>query len=340
MFRIVAVFFLLAAGVYLLYLVRAVLPPFIWGGVLAYLLVRPVDWLDRRGWTRTGSILTVFFLMAGLLVIVMGLLLPSMVKEVNQMGEMLPDYISSTRQWMSDVKLQYENFALPLSVRLAINDAIVSLESSLVNTLRGMMAGLLLGYSWIVTLVFAPILSYYLLKDSETIKRRFVALLPSAWRGEVIGLLQEVDGVLIGFVKGNLLIALIVGAMATIALGFLGLPYALTLGIIVGLSDLIPYLGPLVGGIPAVAVALLESNRLALYVAITILVIHQIEGGLIAPRIFSDRVGLNPFLVVFALLAGGKLWGPLGMVLGVPIAASIRVTLGYVYNRWLGVYPR
>ncbi|NPV90455.1 MAG: AI-2E family transporter [Firmicutes bacterium] len=333
-------FVLLTVGAYILYQVRAVWPPFIWGGVLAYLLARPVDWLERRGWTRSGSILTVFFLLGGVLVIVGGLLLPSMVREVNQMGEMLPDYISSTRQWLSDVKLQYENVALPLSVRLAINDAMVSLEASLANTLKGVVEGLLLGYSWIITLVFAPILAYYLLKDSETIKRRFVALLPSAWRGEVIGLLQEIDGVLIGFVKGNLLIALIVGTMATIALGIMGLPYALTLGIIIGLSDLIPYLGPLVGGIPAVAVALLESNRLALYVALMILAIHQIEGGLVAPRILSDRVGLNPFLVVFALLAGGKLWGPLGMVVGVPLAASLRVAVGYVYNRWLGVYPR
>jgi predicted PurR-regulated permease PerM len=223
---------------------------------------------------------------------------------------------------------------------LAINDAVVSLETSLVSSLREMLSGLLLGYSWLITLIFAPILSYYLLKDTETIKRRFVALLPSAWRADVIGLLQEIDGVLIGFVKGNLLIALIVGTMATIALSLLGVDYALTLGVVVGISDLIPYLGPLVGGIPAVAVAMLESNRLAVYVGLTILAIHQIEGGLIAPRILSDRVGLNPFLVVFALLAGGKLWGPLGMVLGVPVAASLRVAIVYVYNRWLGSYPR
>lgn len=340
MTRVVGLSLLLAGGAYLLYLVRDILSPFIWGGVMAYLLERPVTWIEKKGWSRSGAIFTTFFVLGGLLLLGGGLLLPSFIKEIDHMGDQFPRYIDDTRGWFSSVRYQYDRVALPLSVRLAINDAFVRMEASMVNSLKRLVEGVIFGYSSFITLIFAPILSYYLLKDAETIKRRFTSLLPSGWRSDVLGLMSEIDDVLIGFIKGNLLIALIVGTLTAVTLNLLGVDYALTLGFIAGISDFIPYLGPLIGGVPAVAVAMLESSRLALYVALSIFIIHQLEGGIIAPKILGDRVGLNPLLVVFALLAGGKLWGMAGMILGVPLAASIKVIISFIYNRWLGVYPR
>ena len=334
--RVILLAVLLGGGLYLLYLVREVLPPFIWGGIFAYLLERPVSRLEKMGWKRTGAILLVFFALGGVLALLLMILLPNLMQELETIGEQLPRYLSSTRGWFVQVRNQYESISLPLSLRLAINEAMLRVEEYLTSSLRRAVEAVLFGYSSLLTVVFTPILAYYLLRDAEAIKRRFISLLPNRWRGDVVGLLGEVDEVLLGFLKGNLLVASIVGAITALVLMALGVDFALTLGFIAGVFDLIPYLGPILGGIPAVVIALQESTRLALYTGLAILAIHQVESGIIAPKILGNRVGLNPLLVIFALLAGGKLWGGLGMVIAVPVAATLRVVVSHLFNRWLG----
>ncbi|MDH7480077.1 MAG: AI-2E family transporter [Syntrophomonadaceae bacterium] len=334
--RVILLAVLLGGGLYLLYLVREVLPPFIWGGIFAYLLERPVSLLEKMGWKRTGAILLVFFALGGVLALLLMILLPNLMQELETIGEQLPRYLSSTRGWFVQVRNQYESISLPLSLRLAINEAMLRVEEYLTSSLRRAVEAVLFGYSSLLTVVFTPILAYYLLRDAEAIKRRFISLLPNRWRGDVVRLLGEVDEVLLGFLKGNLLVASIVGAITALVLMALGVDFALTLGFIAGVFDLIPYLGPILGGIPAVVIALQESTRLALYTGLAILAIHQVESGIIAPKILGNRVGLNPLLVIFALLAGGKLWGGLGMVIAVPVAATLRVVVSHLFNRWLG----
>lgn len=333
--RVIVLAALLGGGLYLLYLVREILPPFIWGGIFAYLLERPVSRLEKMGWKRPRAILLVFLALAGLLALLLMILLPNLMKELETIGERLPQYLSSTRGWLVEVKNQYESVSLPLSLRVAIDEAMVSMEGYLTSSLQRAVEAVLFGYSSLLTLVFAPILAYYLLQEAETIKRGFLSLLPNRWRGDAVGLLSEVDEVLLGFFKGNLLVATLVGAITALVLMVLGVDFALTLGFIAGVFDLIPYLGPILGGIPAVAVALQESTRLGLYTGLAILAIHQVESGIIAPKIIGNRVGLNPLLVIFALLAGGKLWGVLGMVIAVPVVATLRVVVKRFYKRWL-----
>jgi predicted PurR-regulated permease PerM len=138
---------------------------------------------------------------------------------------------------------------------------------------------------------------------------------------------NQVDNVLIEFLKGHLMIAALVGLASGLASLLLGVKFPLLIGIIVGICDLIPYFGPILGAIPAVALALSQSLRLGVYMTIAIVVIQQIESNLVTPRIMSDRLGLHPLLIVFALLCGGNLFGIWGMLFAVPLVAVMKVVL-------------
>lgn len=327
--------FLVGGGLYLLYLVRGILDPFVWGALIAYLMVRPVMFLEQKGFTRTAAIVLVLLMVTVIILLVGWLLLPAFLREITSLSEQLPLYLGGSRDWFLEIQHRYRQVYLPETVRQALDDAMVNLQIAVEDYLRGVLAGMIKGCSDFFTLIFAPILAFYFLRDLEGIKRALVFILPPRWRNDVLALLGEIDVVLISFIKGNLLVCFIVGALAAVTLSVLGVNFALTLGVIIGISDLVPYLGPVIGGIPAVAIAWTQSPRLAFYVIVLIFLIHQVEGSIIAPKILGDSVGLNPLLVIFALLAGGELWGGWGLLVAVPLAAVLKVVIRFTYYKWL-----
>ena len=333
--RVIGFVLLLAAGLFFLYRVREVLVPFFWAGLLAYLLVRPVRYLEERGFSRTKAILLIYFLGAGTLLLVMALLLPAILRELADLANAIPQYVGFYQSWLQKVQYRYQCSILPDTVRQAVNQALGRTEEKAVMAIGNFLEGLIRGYSALAILIIAPILSFYILKDIELFKRRFSAFLPTLWRGDILTVLAEIDEVLLGFIRGNVVVCLIVGTLTAVVLGILGVNFALLLGMIAGVAELVPYFGSFIAALPAIGIALLESPRLALYTLLTLLVVQQLEGSVIAPKIIGDKVGLHPLVVVFALFAGGKLWGVMGLLMAVPIAAIIRVILNYIYLKCL-----
>jgi len=134
------------------------------------------------------------------------------------------------------------------------------------------------------------------------------------------------------FIRGHLLVASMVGVLTSLGLALVGVKFYLLLGIIAGIADLIPYFGPIIGAIPAVGLALLNSSQQALYVLLVMVVVQQVENNLLSPKILGDSVGLHPVVVIFVLLAGGHLFGILGMLLAVPLTAILRILVNYLYT--------
>lgn len=333
--RVIGFAFLLIAGLFLLYGVRKVLIPFFWAGVLAYLLVRPVRWLEEQGISRSKAIVLIYLLVAGALLLVLALLIPAILRELAEFAEAVPHYVGFYQGWLQKIQHGYQYSIVPDAVRQAIDQALARTEERTVATISDFLEDLIRGYSSLVIFIISPILSFYILKDIELIKRRFSALLPAQWRSDALAVLTEIDAVLLGFVRGNVVVCLIVGALTALILSIIGVNFALLLGIIAGIAELIPYFGPFLAALPAIGIALLESPRLAIYTLITLLVVQQLEGSVIAPKIIGDNVGLHPLVVVFALFAGGKLWGMMGLIMAVPLAAIFRVVLNYAYLKCL-----
>ncbi|NLB77703.1 MAG: AI-2E family transporter, partial [Clostridiaceae bacterium] len=150
-------------------------------------------------------------------------------------------------------------------------------------------------------------------------------LLPRRWRAGTIDLGKKISRILAGFIQGQLMTALIVGVLETMGLILVGMKYPLVLGMIGGLANIIPYFGPYIGAIPALAIALTISPLKAVWVAAVYIVVQQIDNSFISPKIIEGRLGLHPVATIFAVLVGGEFFGIIGMLLAVPVMAILRV---------------
>jgi len=180
--------------------------------------------------------------------------------------------------------------------------------------------------SVLAALVIVPVLAAYMLLDAENIKRGFLGLLAAKARPKAETVIAELDKVVGGFIRGQLIDCSILGAMLTVMLFALHVPYALLIGVVSGALNFIPYAGAVIAFVPAVALAYANNGLTnALIVAALILVIHQIDGNFVAPRVLKENVGLSPFWIVLAILVGSELFGLPGTFLAVPAAAMLRV---------------
>jgi predicted PurR-regulated permease PerM len=176
--------------------------------------------------------------------------------------------------------------------------------------------------------VAIPVVSIYMLAESTMIKRFFARTVPAKRRELAMDILADIDGVIGGFVRGQLIVAAVIGALATAALLILHVPYAVLIGAWAGIADVVPYVGPFAGAIPAALVALFTNgwpNAVGVIVAFT--VINQFEGHLLGPRIVGSTVKVTPLAVIFALLIGAHVFGFLGLIIAVPVAGIVRVIL-------------
>lgn len=317
----------------LLYLVRDILTPFLLALVITYVFGPAVDFLSLRGLPRPFSILVIYALLALVLVTVVTLILPILVVELNKLGDALPGILLQIQETVRSAHGRISRIEVPEAVRGVIEDTIRRFQGALISAVGSAIDALLGVLSGLPILVLSPVLAFYMLKDLERLKRAVAQLVPESIRPETVSLAREIDQVLGGFVRGQLIVALIVGIMASIGLSLLGVRFSLLLGIFAGVGEFIPYFGPVIGAIPAVFFSLTSSVFLAFKVIVMFIFIQQIESSVISPRIVGSRVGLHPLAVVFALLAGGKLAGFWGLLVAVPLAGVIKVLLAHLLRR-------
>jgi len=335
----------------MLWAARGVLLPYILGLVLAYLLFPLVNWLDRhmprrlRNWniSRALAILLTYLLVLILVGGLMAFFVPLIIEQVNILIENWPtlsqrvqdwgtqgwgwynkaiDSIESiSPTWKETIQNGLENLAA---------DIITGVQQGIVATVRTLSSTI----SFIIGLVVIPFWLFYILHDESQVKEGMMGALPSQLRADVRCMARLADDVLSAYIRGQLLLCVFVGGLATIALAVIGVPFALLLGLIAGILEALPYVGPILGAIPALVVALLSEPGSALWVAIAFFGIQQVENLLLAPRIAGGSVKLHPALVMVVLVIGNELAGFLGMLIAVPVTALIRDMFKYLYLRF------
>ncbi|MGF7185381.1 sporulation integral membrane protein YtvI [Desulfitispora alkaliphila] len=328
-FLVVAVAF----SIYLLIKVKAILPSFLVAAFMAYLLSPLVYQLEKLGLPRALAIVLIYisFVVTTALVIIN--ILPMVIKDLNIFAKVIPDYINQLRQWALELERDYSRMTMPESIREAIDESAQQFEEWVVRFTNNLVERIISFFTQVLHLLIAPILAFYLLKDWSNIEQGLYRLLPVKFRTETQTLMHDINRVLRKFIRGHIIVATIVSIMTTGGLMALGMEFALILGIIAGIFDLVPYFGPVIGAIPAVALALLESQTMALYVIILFVVIQQIETNIISPKIMGDSLGLHPLSIIFSVLAGGALFGILGVLLAVPTIAICRVIFSYLIEK-------
>ncbi|KNZ70209.1 hypothetical protein Tfer_1085 [Thermincola ferriacetica] len=316
---------------YLLYRVRRIIIPFALAVLIAYLLNPFVNMLESRRLPRGIAILLVYALV---FVFITGLVtvgIPAIMDELTSFARAVPHFTGEVQSIVHEAEARYSRFVLPDPVKKVFDQKIKLVEAQLISLTGELAEGVVGIFSHLFSLIIAPVFAFYLLKDSGNIKKNFLALLPAGWRNDVQALTVDINEIFSKYIRGHLLVCVIVGFLTGVGYALVGLEYAFILGIFAGIADLVPYFGPFIGALPALMLALLESRVMALKVLIMVLVIQQIENSVISPKIIGDSLGLSPLVVIIVLMAGGELYGLLGLLLAVPVTAVLKCLIRYMY---------
>jgi predicted PurR-regulated permease PerM len=295
----------------------------------AYLVYPPIAWLERLGWPRWLAIVGIYMV---LLVSMGGLLAfigPHIAFEARTLGTDFPGVLVQTRDTIVGANNSLLS-AVPLQARESAANVVDQLIAQLqtdVGAFAGQALKIVLSVASVITgLIIVPVLAAYILFDFERLRRAALSLVPERRRQSVLDVLEDIDSVLSGFIRGQIIVGAIIAVVVTVMLLVLHVKYALLIGIFAGITDIIPYVGAIAGAIPAVIIALFTNGPISmLIVGLGFLLMYQIEGHFIAPFVVGQRVGLTPLLVIVAILTGAELGGVLGMFIAVPIAGIVRV---------------
>ncbi len=287
--------------------------------------------LGRRGrrMVRPYSILLVFLLVVVLLVAITGLLVTPVVLETQQFLAHLDENLDRLRALAASWQARY-----PWLPDLA--DLIRRLPTEISRFGRyfapaaGVAVRFLGGLAAIVSMLF---LAFYMLLEGPSVKAGFLALFPRSNRRQVADVLEKIGAKFGGWVRGQLLLGFIIGAAAAVGMTAIGMPVPLLLGIVAGITELIPLIGPTLGAIPAVFLALFQPAWKLIFTIAWYAAIQEAEAHIVVPRVMRASVGLNPLLTIIALLVGAKLLGAAGALLAVPVAAALQVIVGVILEK-------
>jgi predicted PurR-regulated permease PerM len=333
---------LLAAG-WLVYLLAPVLTPFLAGALIAYLGSPLVDRLQGARLSRTGAVVLVFALLTLGLLILLLFLVPLLVKQVESA---LVVQLPRTLEWLQGTALPFLGGLAGLETEALFD--IEQLKASLTAHWReagGVAArvldsvtrsGLVL-FGWLVNLVLIPVVTFYLLRDWHGLIARIDQMLPRHWVATIRLLVGESDTVLGAFLRGQLLVMAALGLIYTLGLWLLGLELALLIGMLAGLVSFVPYLGFTVGVLAALLAGWFQFQEFMplLWIVVVFGVGQLLESLVLTPKLVGDCIGLHPVAVIFAIMAGGQLFGFVGVLLALPVASVVMVLLRYAHRQYL-----
>ncbi len=324
---------LVAAAALFLYRVRAVLTPFLLALALSYVMNPVVTRLSRRGAPRSAGTLIVYVGVTLVIALIAAYVVPRFLAQLERLAQVVPEQAAQIQARLVSFYARFTRFNVPGPVKDAVDEAILRVQGSIAELLRRAVTGVPALVPRMTMLALVPVLAFYFTMDFPEIKMWLLSWVPRRWRSEVVGVLIEMDRALGSFIRGQLVVSAVVGVLISIGLSIIGVDFALVIGLLAGVLDIIPYFGPVIGALPAVVFALLKSPPLALYVVALFIVVNQLESGIVGPRIIGEHVGLHPVAVIFAVLAGGHLMGITGVLLAAPVAAVAKVILRYLLAR-------
>ncbi|HNT75885.1 MAG TPA: AI-2E family transporter [Anaerolineae bacterium] len=333
----------------ILWAARNTLAPYMLGLALAYLIFPLVTileqgfvWLSKRrrlGFLkRVGrplSIVLVYLISIALVAGFIALVIPMVKDQAVALWDQREAIWDAISRWGEDLLAQYR--LLPEQVQAQTEEALTNLSAWFTNTVRQALAGTVGAITYTASLVLAvliiPFWTFFLIKDYDQLENSMLNIFPISWRTDIVMLLRLVDRTLSSYLRGQLLLGVIIGITSAIGLSIIGVRFSLLLGLIAGVFELIPNIGPLLGGIPAVLIALAQDPTKALITAIFVIALQQVENIFLTPRVLGESVQIHPAVVMVVLVIGSELGGVLGLFLAPVATALLRDLFKYVYYR-------
>ncbi|MFP4016747.1 MAG: AI-2E family transporter [Halanaerobiales bacterium] len=316
--------------IYFLIRVKIILLPFIVGIILAYLFYPLIRFMRKRNISRTWAIyiLIILFLLSGIVISVV--IIPAFLHELENLTTAIPEYISKIDNYIDFLNSEYRRVNLPPIIKEVIDRTLIKTEEQIISFMENLTELIINSLSTLISLVISPFIAYYILKDLDKLKRSMIKCIPRKKRRIFFELGVDINKIFLGYLRGQIWISIIVGTLSIIGLMFFNIRFSLLLGFFAGISNMVPFIGPIIGSMPAVFIAFLTSPSKAVSIVILFFVIQQLESSIISPKIMSNEVGLHPIIVIFSLIAGAELYGIWGLLLAVPVAGSLIVVAKFV----------
>ena len=311
------------------YYSSSIVKPIFFSALIAYMLKPAVDFLVSKGLNKkAGSLILLFatiLIFAGLIFYI----IPGIAKDVIDISGNIGKYTNE----LMNLKLIKGISSMPPYLKNVLNSSIIKVQEIVSEYLSGFSNQVIDFSMELPTYVLAPIFIYYFLSDTDYILNFITMFIPEKIRCKSIELGHEIDRIIGSYIRSQLLLSAVVAILTFAALLILKIRYPLMIAFINGITNIIPYFGPIIGFIPILVAALSQSINKAIIAAVVFFTIQEFESGVIAPKLVGDSIGIHPVFIMVILLIGGKYFGVMGMLFSIPLAGIIKVTYNYLIRR-------
>lgn len=320
------------------------LTPFGVGLVLAYLLTPPVRRVERMlpvrhtrpGLARVLAVVTVYIIAVAALALLLGFAIPPLLQQITSFFAALPGYLDESRvqvqSWLQELQAH-----VPPEVQAQVDDAVRQLGAELVRMAQDSVVRTFLvvaeTFSVLLGVLTVPVWLFFVLKDRERLSGAILNLFPDRFRGDAQAIAAIVDRSLSAYIRAQLFLGAVIGVVTAVGLSIMGIPFALVLGLIAGITEMIPVVGPILGSLAGIVVTLATRPDMWFIVAVFYLIIQQVENNLLAPRVQGDALEIHPAMIMMLLVAASELGGFPAMLVAAPLAAVSRNVFIYLYHR-------
>jgi len=306
-----------------LWLVRDVLFLLLIAIVLAAAFDPWVDWFQKKKIPRSVSILGIYIVIFGIFSLAIGLMVPVVVEQVTELVKNLPFYFHQVTNWFSTV----QRVSLEYGILDQLNATVANWQSSAGQSSGGIFS--LVGgvFGGIISLFSVMVMTFYMIIEEDNTKKFIKSISPERYQKYLVELMDRISVRMGQWLRGQLLVSSMVGILVYIGLKILGIKYAFVLALLAAITEIIPYIGPFIGALPGILISFTISPLTAAFTIIIYFIVQQIESHIITPRIMSKAVGLNPIVVILAILVGAKVGGPIGAIISIPVAIILSIFL-------------
>ena len=310
--------------------------PVIMAAVFYYLLKPIVDFADKKGVSRMISTIILFVVLVALMAWGLIVLIPNIEKQITSFMNNVPNYVN-----IIDEKVQ-DFLTNPMydSLRPQVDEFTNNINQKIVEYAKDFSTNAFVGVSSfvgkltsvLVGIITMPFILFYLLTDGEKLVPYVVSFLPVRWRKQTATVLKEVDSQISSYIRGQIIVAICVAILFIIGFNIIGLDYAITLGIVAGILNMIPYLGSFLAMVPAIILGIVAGPVMLVKVIVVFVIEQTLEGRVISPQVLGSQLKIHPITIIFVLLTSGKLFGVLGVIVGIPVYASVKVVISHFFN--------
>lgn len=317
--------------------VSAVLPAIILAAVQYYLMNPLVDMLERKYKVpRTATIIVLFLFVVGILIWAAVTLIPMLQSQIQGIIDNWPEYWRATEKavnnWLSDPQMENVRNSLQEYSDQIQNTILKSANSAVSETVTHLSTAVNVITVVFMTVLTAPIVLFYMLKDGRQLKGKLAYFFPIKYRAQISDILSDINGSIASYVRGQLIVAFWVGVMFAIGYSVVGLNYGLTLGIIAAILNLIPYFGTFVAVIPAFIIALFDSTGMLIKVIIVFAIEQTVESKVVSPLVLGNKMNMHPITTILVLVGASAVWGLWGVIFAIPIYAILKIAFQRIFD--------